>query len=75
MNADYYFGLQEEVGRVKGIDIITGRIDLANKEKTFVYLPLSRLREFFTMFLDGPYMKFKVDGKCVVSFTNKEESK
>ena len=72
MKSEYYFGLQEEVGRVKGVDIITGRIDLANKDKTFVYLPLSKLKEFFDAFIERPYMKFTVDGKCVVAFTNKE---
>lgn len=58
----------ELTGRVKSLDFSTGKVEIANKEKDFVYLPSSRMSEFCTTVILRPYVTFELDGRIVVDF-------
>ena len=58
----------ELTGRVKSLDFSTGKIEIANKEKDFAYIPSSQMKEFCATVLERAYLTFELDGRIVVSY-------
>ena len=63
-----YYAQKEITGRVKSVAFDSGRIDLADKEKTVLFCPSSLLLSLCKEIMDRPILTFVIDGKIVVSF-------
>lgn len=70
-----YYNQHEISGRVKSVTFDSGRVDLADKEKTYIFCPASLLEALCKEVMIRPYLTFVLDGKIVVSFRNHEFSK
>jgi len=60
-------------GRVKTIDFITGKIEIANKAKDYFYCPYSLLKDLTEIVLSNKevYLIFELDGKIIVNFSKR----
>ena len=60
-------------GRIKAIDFLTGRVDIANKAKDYLFAKRSELVDLATIaakrdVLGAPVVTFELDGKIVLGF-------
>ena len=62
------FKMVEFTGRVKSLDFISGRVDIANKEKDYFFVRSSRFAELCALVSNRPYITFMLDGKIIEDF-------
>lgn len=62
------FKAVEFTGRVKSLDFISGRVDIANKEKDYFFVRSSRFAELCALVSNRPYITFFLDGKIIEEF-------